>query len=75
MKNKLKHKNRLVQFPKNWKEFRYARSENMNTKIKTIIELYLDESVPTLDAIAKQTQLIDRRSVAAYLSKAKKKIA
>ncbi len=70
--NKLQR--RINEFPIDWQKIRFAKTNQGHDRIVEIVELYLSPKVYTLDEIARQVGLIDRRSVGAYLSKAKRKI-
>lgn len=74
MDTQQKIKQRQQQFPANWEKYRYAKSDSHDTLIRQCIRLYLLPRCLTLDEIAERTGAGDRRFVASYLNKAKKRI-
>lgn len=65
---------RRNEFPDNWQEYRYAKSDAFNKTIQDCIRWYRHPFNMSLDSIAEKVGLKDRRYVASYLNKAKKVI-
>lgn len=74
MKNLTKLQNRRSCFPVGWENTQFSKNTNHNTLVKRCVELYIDSRVFTLDQIAEQVGLPDRRHVGSYLSRAKKAV-